>query len=140
MHCPQRAHLESSRRYTSRTSTVVFAPVFTTSQIWEFWILSQTWIQRMHLMHLSYSRIRGNVFAPFSRGSIFSKGTPRILRSLATRWSVQLPEREQMAQLVLCCDRISSTLVFRASLAFRELVRITMPSATVLLQAVKSRS
>ena len=52
MHWPQRAHLESSSRYTSRTSTVVLAPVLITSQTLEAWILSQTWMQRMHFMHL----------------------------------------------------------------------------------------
>ena len=50
----------------------------------------------------------------------------------------QLPLRMQVAQLELCSERISSTLVRRAFQAFAELVWMTMPSSTVLLQAVKS--
>ena len=53
MHWPQSAHLESSRRYTPATSTAVREPVLTRSQMPEAWILSQTWMQRMHLMHFA---------------------------------------------------------------------------------------
>ena len=61
-------------------------------------------------------------------------------KSLATFWSEQLPERVHIVQLALCWESMSCTLTIRASLTFFEFVQMTIPSSTVLLQAVKRRS
>ena len=59
------------------------------------------------------------------------RSTPR---SFATFCSRQVPERTQVAHLLSCWERMSSTLVRRASRTRGELVWMTMPSLTTLLQ------
>ncbi len=45
------------------TLIVVLEPVLVTSQMFSPWILSQIWIQRIHLIHLRESRMSGNVLS-----------------------------------------------------------------------------
>ena len=52
MHWPHRAQSESYMTRLLDTSMVVRLPVPATSQMLRDWILSHTWMQRMHLMHL----------------------------------------------------------------------------------------
>ena len=59
-------------------------------------------------------------------------------RSLESFCRLQLPLRTQVAQLLLCWERISSTLVLRTERTLGELVKSTIPSSTGLLQAVTS--
>ena len=58
-HWPQKVQSVSASLRTPRTPTVVREPVPTRSQMFMVWILSQTWTQRMHLMHLPASRMMG---------------------------------------------------------------------------------
>ena len=58
IHCPQSAQSASVNRRFRRTPTVVREPLPFTSQTFNVWILSQTSMQRMHLMHLLSLRIR----------------------------------------------------------------------------------
>ena len=60
MHWPQAEQSASSIFRPFATPTVVRLPVFITSQTLRLWILSQIWMQRMHLMHLLLSRMSGN--------------------------------------------------------------------------------
>ena len=59
-------------------------------------------------------------------------------RSLDSFWRLQFPLLTQVAQLLLCWDKISSTFVRLTERTLGELVKSTMPSSTGLLQAVIS--
>ena len=61
------------------TLIVVLEPVLVTSQMFSPWILSQIWIQRIHLIHLRESRMRGNVL---SQG-----GAPEIASRMTVLWN-----------------------------------------------------
>ena len=111
-----------------------------TSQMPVFCTLSQTCTQRMHLMHFWLSRISGKSEGFFGFGRCCGYGLSRMFRSLEISCRRQFPLRTQVVQDVLCSERISCTLVLRPLSAFAELVWITMPSSTLLLQAVKRRS
>ena len=58
-HCPQKAQSASVIFRLRLTFTVTREPVPATSQMLSPWILSHTWIQRIHLMHLLSCRMRG---------------------------------------------------------------------------------
>ncbi len=56
MHWPQSTQSDSLMRRLRLTSTRVRLPVPDRSHTLTPWILSQTWMQRIHLMHLLVSR------------------------------------------------------------------------------------
>ena len=58
-HWPQKAQSASRMVRLWLTLTDTREPVPATSQMFRDWILSQTWMHRMHLMHLLSWRIRG---------------------------------------------------------------------------------
>ena len=58
-HWPQKAQSASVIRRFWLTFTVTREPVPARSQMCRSWILSHTWMQRIHLMHLLSWRIRG---------------------------------------------------------------------------------
>ena len=67
MHWPQKAQSASRMVRLRLTSTLTRDPVPEMSQMCRFWILSQTWMQRMHLMHLLSWRTRGEVRSQLPR-------------------------------------------------------------------------
>ena len=122
------------------TLMVVREPVLVTSQICKSWILSQTWIQRIHLMHFCESLISGNSLSQGNSSRRCLNGISMMFRSLARLCRVQLPLLTQVAHLQSCWERISCTVCLLAVRTFGLFVWITIPSFTTLLQEVTSRS
>ena len=140
MHWPQRAQSASVILRLPLTLTVVLEPVLVTSQMPSPCTLSQTWMQRMHLMHFSVSRMSGKLLSHGECSIRSLNGRSMMFRSLESVCRVQLPLRTQVAHLKSCWDRISCTFCFLAMRTFGLLVRISSPSCTLLLQAVTSFS
>ena len=84
IHWPQREQETSLIFLFPVTLMVVLEPVLVTSQILSPCILSQIWIQRIHLIHLRESRISGKVLSHgrFSKRSL--NGRSIRFRSFAT--------------------------------------------------------
>ena len=83
IHCPQREQSASSILRPPETLIDVREPVPTRSHICRLWILSQIWMQRIHLIHLLESRINGKSLFHGIRSISVWKGTSIILKSLA---------------------------------------------------------
>ena len=84
------------------TLMVVREPVLVTSQICKSWILSQTWIQRIHLMHFCESLISGNSLSQGNSSRRCLNGISMMFRSFARLCRVQLPLLTQVAHLQSC--------------------------------------
>lgn len=119
------------------TFTEILAPVLTASHTLKIWTLSHTWTHLMHFIHLVKSLIRGSVLSHyfFSYSKLYRFSS--ILNSLARFCNLQLPFLIQVAQWKLCCESISYKFTSLPYLTFLELVFITIPSDTKLLQPVK---
>ena len=72
MHWPQRAQSVSAMGRMPATFTAEWLERLTRSHTPVACILSHTWMQRMHLMHLSLSRMRGKLRSHSSCGRRFS--------------------------------------------------------------------
>ena len=75
------------------------------SQICKSWILSLTWIQRIHLMHFCESLISGNSLSQRNSSRRCLNGTSMMFRSLARLCRVQLPLLTQVAHLQSCWEK-----------------------------------
>ena len=84
IHCPHREQDTSLIFLFPLTLIVVLEPVLVTSQMFSPWILSQIWIQRIHLIHLRESRMSGNVLSQGVSSKRSLNGRSIRFRSFAT--------------------------------------------------------
>ena len=140
MHWPHREQSASSMHLWPPTLMVVLEPVPSTSHTLSPCILSHTCTQRMHLIHLEESRIRGKFLFHGCLSISDLYGLSNIFKSFATFCRLQLPLLGQVTHSQSCCESIISTVVLLWRRTFGLLVWITMPSFATLLQDVIRRS